>query len=36
MARIFISYKRKDKEIVFPLKERTEKAIGEPCWIDHN
>lgn len=34
MARIFISYKRTDKEKVFPLKDRIEAAIGEPCWID--
>lgn len=34
MARIFISYKRADKDIVFPLKDRIEKALGEPCWID--
>lgn len=34
MARIFISYKRKDKEIVFPLKDRIEATIGEPCCID--
>lgn len=34
MARVFISYKRADKDIVFPLKEKIEEAIGEPCWID--
>ena len=34
MARIFISYKRADKEIVFPLKDKIEAATGEPCWID--
>lgn len=34
MARIFISYKRKDRGIVFPIKDRIEKAIGEKCWID--
>ena len=34
MARIFISYKRADKEKVFPLKNQIEAAIGEPCWID--
>ena len=34
MARIFISYKRADKEKVFPLKDKIEAAIGEPCWID--
>ncbi len=36
MARVFISYKRTDKEIVFPLKDKIEAAIGEPCWIDLN
>ncbi len=34
MPRIFISYKRADKDIVFPLKDKIEAAIGEPCWID--
>lgn len=34
MARIFISYKRRDKDVVFPLKDRIEAALGEPCWID--
>lgn len=34
MARIFISYKRIDKEKVFPLKHRIEVAINENCWID--
>lgn len=34
MARVFISYKRADKENVFPLKDKIETAIGEPCWID--
>ena len=35
MARIFISYKRADKEIVFPLKDQIEAAIGKgSCWID--
>lgn len=34
MSRIFISYKRDDKDIVFPLKDRIEAATGEKCWID--
>lgn len=34
MARVFISYKRDDKKVVFPLKDKIEAAIGEPCWID--
>lgn len=34
MPRVFISYKRADKEKVFPLKDKIEAAIGEPCWID--
>ncbi len=34
MARIFISYKRADKDVVFPIKDQIEAAIGEPCWID--
>ena len=34
MARVFISYKRADKEKVFPLKDKIEATIGESCWID--
>ena len=34
MSRVFISYKRADKDEVFPLKDKIEAAIGEPCWID--
>lgn len=34
MSRVFISYKRADKDKVFPLKDKIEAAIGEPCWID--
>ena len=34
MARVFISYKRADKEIVIPLKDTIQAAIGEECWID--
>ena len=34
MPRIFISYKREDKNKVFPLKEKIEAATGEKCWID--
>ena len=34
MARIFISYKRADKDKVFPLKDQIEAALGEKCWID--
>lgn len=34
MNRIFISYKRADKDIVFPIKDKIEAAIGEKCWID--
>lgn len=34
MPRVFISYKRADKDKVFPLKEKIETAIGEKCWID--
>lgn len=32
--RIFISYKRKDKDKVFALKDRIEKETGQKCWID--
>ena len=34
MARIFISYKRVDKEKVFRIKDQIESALGEKCWID--
>lgn len=34
MSRIFISYKRVDKEKVFKIKEQIESALGEKCWID--
>ena len=32
--RIFISYKRKDTERVFAIKNKIENATGEKCWID--
>ena len=32
--RIFISYKRDDKETVFQIKDYIENNVGEPCWID--
>ena len=34
MSRIFISYKRADKEKVFAIKDKIEAATGEKCWID--
>lgn len=34
MSKIFISYKRVDKEKVFNIKNKIEAAIGERCWID--
>lgn len=34
MSRIFISYKRVDKEKVYRIKDRIESALGEKCWID--
>ena len=35
MERIFISYKRADKDIVFHIKDRIEAAVGkDECWID--
>lgn len=34
MKRIFISYKRADKEKVFAIKDKIEAATGEKCWID--
>ena len=32
--RIFISYKRDDKDVVFKIKDNIEKHVGEKCWID--
>lgn len=34
MAQIFISYKRADKDKVFPLVARIEKELGCKCWVD--
>lgn len=34
MSRIFISYKRADKEKVFKIKDKIEAALHEKCWID--
>lgn len=34
MSRIFVSYKRLDKEKVFDLKAKIESGTGEKCWID--
>lgn len=34
MSRIFISYKRVDKDKVFKIKDQIESALGEKCWID--
>lgn len=34
MNRIFISYKRVDKDNVFKIKDYIESALGEKCWID--
>ena len=32
--RIFISYKRDDKDVVFKIKDDIEKNVGVKCWID--
>ena len=32
--RIFISYKRDDKDVVFKLKDDIEKNVGVKCWVD--
>ena len=34
MSRIFISYKRLDKDKVFKIKDQIESTLGEKCWID--
>lgn len=34
MERIFISYKRVDKDKVFKIKDQIESALDDECWID--
>lgn len=34
MARVFISYKRKNWEQVFPIVKSIEKQLGIKCWVD--
>lgn len=34
MARIFISYKRANKEQVFPIVDYIEQQLGVKCWVD--
>lgn len=34
MSRIFISYKRLDKDLVFPIVEEIYAKTGVDCWID--
>ena len=34
MSRIFISYKRVDKDRAFKIKDQIESALGEKCWKD--
>ena len=34
MPKIFISYKRQDKNKVFPIVEEIKKKTGLDCWID--
>ena len=34
MDKIFISYKRQDKDIVFPIVEEIKQKTGLDCWID--
>ena len=34
MARIFISYKRKNKEQVFSIVQRIESQLSIKCWVD--
>lgn len=36
MSRIFISYKRQDKDIVLPIVEEIKQKTGVDCWIDLN
>lgn len=34
--RIFISYKRADREKVIPIIKEIEEKLGEKCWVDLN
>ena len=34
--KIFISYSRKDQEMVFDIVKRIEHQVGVKCWIDIN
>lgn len=34
MAKVFISYKRQDKNIVFPIVDEIRRQTGVDCWID--
>lgn len=34
MAKVFISYKRQDKDVVFPIVEDIKLSTGIDCWID--
>lgn len=34
MARVFISYKRKNKDQVFPIVDYIERELGIKCWVD--
>lgn len=34
MSRIFISYKRVDRDKVFKIKDQIECCVNEKCWID--
>lgn len=34
MSEIFVSYSRKDKDVVFPFVERINKELNLNCWID--
>ncbi len=33
-ARIFISYKRKNKDKVFSIVKKIETQLGVKCWVD--
>lgn len=34
MDRIFISYKRCDKDLVYAIRNKIERSLNETCWID--
>ena len=34
MSKVFVSYKRDNKDMVLPLVQKLESEIGISCWVD--